>query len=623
MTEPQDTDLPAALSPGEPPLRAAAVVLAAGFSSRMGSLKPLLPLGAATALERVVGSLREAGIRDIVVVTGHQAESVTPLIERLGAMRAHNAGYEAGMFSSVRTGVAALPADMAAFFVLPVDCPLVTPQALRSVLDRFAAGDAEVVYPTCLGRRGHPPLLSARYAAPLLAADPGGNLQAFLATKGGREAEADVRDLTVLLDMDTPEAYQALAHFAGALDAARDRAAGGSGTEPSLTADDALFLLAAAETPRNVVRHCRTAAAVGEAVAEALKAHLPALDVDLVRAGCLLHDIARLLPHHARLAAEILADLGLPRLAQVVGEHMVIDPALPKGPGITEAELVYLADKTVTEGEVVGLAERQARTIRKMRPDAQTAGHIGERIAEARTIAGKVSAVLGRPVDDLLAEVRLPPEAVPATMRVYLVRHARPEGPEGRRFHGQADSILGGPGEQQAHTLAGRLMGLTGGACFDAIYSSDLARARRTAEIVSGDCGGRVHAEPWLREIDAGLWEGLTWDEARALTPAEHAAREADLVGTPFPGGESFKDLRDRVVPGFEALLADALSAGHRRVLIVGHKGVNRVLLAHVQGLPLADVFAIEQDYCAVTLLKVERTGDGVGGRGRITVRGC
>ena len=85
------------------------------------------------------------------------------------------------------------------------------------------------------------------------------NLQAFLAGHAGDAAEVDVRDLTVLMDMDTPSDYRSLAKFAAALDAA-----GSSGPEPSLTAEDALYLLAAAGTPPNIVRHCRTAAAVGD-----------------------------------------------------------------------------------------------------------------------------------------------------------------------------------------------------------------------------------------------------------------------------------------------------------------------------------------------------------------------
>ena len=177
---------------GVRPRRVAAVVLAAGFSSRMGTFKPLLPLGSTTAIERVIGSLRAAGVADIVVVTGHSADEIAPVLDRLGVRRAHNAGFVDGMFSSVRTGMAglwgdgalppdaALPGGLDAFLILPVDCPLVTPSALRRLIAGFEPGGLGILYPTCLGRRGHPPLLAARYAPLLLAADAGGNLQAFL-----------------------------------------------------------------------------------------------------------------------------------------------------------------------------------------------------------------------------------------------------------------------------------------------------------------------------------------------------------------------------------------------------------------------------------------------------------
>jgi broad specificity phosphatase PhoE/CTP:molybdopterin cytidylyltransferase MocA len=584
--------------------RIAAVVLAAGFSSRMGTLKPLLPLGSSTTIERVVSSLRAAGVARLVVVTGHEAEAVAPVLERLGVERAHNAGYVSGMFSSVRAGVAALPEDIDTFFVLPVDCPLVTPRVLRLLAEHFRCDGAGIIYPTCFGRRGHPPLLSACYIRPLLEADETPNLQAFLASHAADEAEVDVRDLTVLMDMDTPDDYRVLSTFAAALDSAAPLdAAAATRPELPLTADEALFLLAAAGTPANIVRHCRAAAAVGENVARALKPHLPGLDVALVRAGCLLHDIARVLPHHALLAQEVLTNLGLPRLGAVVGEHMVINPGRPGAPGVTEAELVYLADKLVADGELVGLDERQARALRKMGPGPEAAQRIADRINDARTISTKVGALLGRPVEEAVSGAGIPDHARPQKLRVYLVRHAEPEGPGGRRYVGRADPPLSRQGEEQARLLAGRLMAMTGGACFDAVFSSDLQRCLRTAEIATEACGTPVQALPWLREIDVGLWEGLTWEEARQRYPAESDEREQDVTGVPFPEGESFTDVRARVVPHFERLVEESMAAGHRRVLVVAHKGVNRVLLAHFRDLPLEDIFSIEQDYCAVNVL--------------------
>jgi len=147
---------------------------------------------------------------------------------------------------------------------------------------------------------------------------------------------------------------------------------------------------------------------------------------------------------------------------------------------------------------------------------------------------------------------------------------------------------------------------------FDAIYSSDLQRCLMTAEIISGETGLTVRKEPRLREIDVGMWEGLTSEEAGQRYPTEHAERERDLIGYRFPGGESFRDLHGRVVPAFFRIVDE--SAGN--ILVVGHKGVNRVLLAHYLGLPLEELFSIAQDYCCVSIIRASVLPNG----GRQTV---
>lgn len=193
---------------------------------------------------------------------------------------------------------------------------------------------------------------------------------------------------------------------------------------------------------------------------------------------------------------------------------------------------------------------------------------------------------------------------------VFLVRHAEPAGPGGKRFLGHADPPLSREGERQARLLGARL------ARFDAVHSSDLGRCMQTAEIIVSSqdppaMGLPVTPHEWLREIDVGLWQGLTWEEAKERYPAEHAQRELDLVGYPFPGGESFQDLQNRVVPHFLDLVQQESRAGHHRILVVGHKGVNRVLLAHAFGLPLQQIFSVGQDYCAASVLRVSSAPGG------------
>ncbi|MGO9420053.1 nucleotidyltransferase family protein, partial [Roseiarcus sp.] len=101
----------------------AAIVLAAGRSSRMGEFKPLLPFGEETVIGWVVANLRGAGVARIHVVTGFKAEALAPELCRLGVTIAHNADFEGGVMSSVQTGVAGLPAEMEAFLLMPVDMP--------------------------------------------------------------------------------------------------------------------------------------------------------------------------------------------------------------------------------------------------------------------------------------------------------------------------------------------------------------------------------------------------------------------------------------------------------------------------------------------------------------------
>lgn len=188
----------------------AAIVLAAGLSRRMGRLKPLLPLGQTTVLETAVSPFTEAGIRRLIVVTGHRADQVGPLVARQGWMEAPNPDYRTGMYSSVRAGVAALPAGTAAFFLLPCDIPLVKAATVRQLAAaRQSAGrDPAVCYPVFGGRRGHPPLISAALIPQILAGEPDGGLRALLAGHSEQNVEVEVPDEGILRDMDTPEAYE-------------------------------------------------------------------------------------------------------------------------------------------------------------------------------------------------------------------------------------------------------------------------------------------------------------------------------------------------------------------------------------------------------------------------------
>ena len=191
-------------------MNAATIILAAGFSSRMGSDKALLDLGGKLVLERIVSSYQSAGVRRIVVMTGQNHEQLRQLNLKVELVR--NPVPEEGMFSSVKSGVVALGGCCEPFFIHPVDTPLVSQQTLQllfQALEQQIENDA--VIPCCAGKRGHPPLVHQRLSGAILAYTGTDGLRGLLANCP--VVEIPVTDQGVLLGMNTPQQYEALQRY--------------------------------------------------------------------------------------------------------------------------------------------------------------------------------------------------------------------------------------------------------------------------------------------------------------------------------------------------------------------------------------------------------------------------
>ena len=185
---------------------------------------------------------------------------------------------------------------------------------------------------------------------------------------------------------------------------------------------------------------------------------------------------------------------------------------------------------------------------------------------------------------------------------VYLVRHGSVVGAETRRFIGHLDVPLSPLGEEQAAAVAGRLAGVR----LDAVYSSDLLRARRTATILAAPHGLTAIARPELREFAMGRWEGLTGAEIEALDREAYAAWMTDIAGYQFPEGENLEQLAARAWPAFlDIVQAHAGGA----LAVVAHGGTNRVLLCRALGVAPERILALGQDYAAVSALVCSRGG--------------
>jgi len=180
--------------------------------------------------------------------------------------------------------------------------------------------------------------------------------------------------------------------------------------------------------------------------------------------------------------------------------------------------------------------------------------------------------------------------------RLFLIRHGQVEGFEDKRYNGQKNVPLTAHGRQQLDTVAARLAGVP----LDAVWSSDLDRCRYGAERLAASRGLQVVFREGLRELHAGDWEGLSWDELRRLYPVEWQARLDDIVHYRIPGGDSFLDTARRVRVELAGLLA---AHPRENVALVAHGGVNRIILLDALGAPLVRVFSLEQDYACLNVI--------------------
>jgi len=185
---------------------------------------------------------------------------------------------------------------------------------------------------------------------------------------------------------------------------------------------------------------------------------------------------------------------------------------------------------------------------------------------------------------------------------IYLVRHAETEWNKEKRYQGGRDIPLSNTGIEQARQLARRLRGVR----FDLAYSSPLQRARQTAELLVGDNSPPIILEPAFQEISHGLWEGLRLEEIAERFPREFRLWKDKPHLVKMPQGERLHDLWRRVVPRFLELVAQAQG---ERILIVGHGGVNRVILMHCLRMELWDYWKLLQNSTCLNLIEKNPEG--------------
>lgn len=188
-------------------IKEGAIILAAGMSSRMGDFKPVLKIGNLSILERIILTFQDAGITEIVVITGNKARVVEELVKDLDVTCLHNHDFATTqMFDSVKIGLKYLEHQCERILITPNDIPLFTKKTVMKLM----TSQGLFINPTHQGVKGHPFMIDTRVIPEILSYTGHQGLLGAVKICNYEQIEVEVEDEGILLDADTKDDFKTL-----------------------------------------------------------------------------------------------------------------------------------------------------------------------------------------------------------------------------------------------------------------------------------------------------------------------------------------------------------------------------------------------------------------------------
>jgi molybdenum cofactor cytidylyltransferase len=364
----------------------AALILAAGFSSRMGKFKPSLPIGDQTLAERVISLFLQNNV-DVILVTGWRHEELLSVIDPSGIEIVVNSDYETGMLTSVLAGFRCLKTTHKAFFIMPVDIPLVRPSTICRLISEAQKHPGNIIYPVFGALRGHPTLVPCSLTPVIKEWRAEGGLKAILHAREDLAVEVKGADSNILLDVDIPEDYTKLLERFKTYDIPTNE-----------ECSEILTTICKVDPERR--QHCAKVSEVAVIIGSRLLASGNKLDVELVRVAALLHDIAKGQHKHDITGGKILREMGFNKVGEIVAVHSDLaggDTSLS-----LEAKVVYLADKLVQGENLVSIEDRYRSSGRRFGLTSEIEVIIRIRREVALKVQQEMETLLGYPLRQII-----------------------------------------------------------------------------------------------------------------------------------------------------------------------------------------------------------------------------
>ncbi len=288
------------------------------------------------------------------------------------------------MISSLRAALAFLDAKSESFFLSSIEIPLVRRTTLRDIILAYELSGKGVAYPTFFGERGFPILISSEHAEKLWGWNDSGELNAFLEQFDSDAIVVKVADENIFSYNDSQSTQEAL------IERWKNYHIPSSSECIALLTEK--FVL-----DGDLLAHSRKVANLAVTMAQTLNTRGYKLNLKLIEAAGLLHDIARGKPDHASLAASLLREIDYPAVAEIVAAHM--NSMFSESEQISERDVVCFADKLVQCNCVVSLETRFQRKLDHYVNDPEARAAIEKRLSNAKRLMRRIEAALGEPIE--------------------------------------------------------------------------------------------------------------------------------------------------------------------------------------------------------------------------------
>lgn len=361
-------------------MKISGLIVVAGLSSRMNDFKPLMKIENKPLIINAINSLRRCNIEDINIVVGYRGNDIEQYVKDQNVNVIYNNKYKSNfMYDSFKIGLDKIKDSCDGVIFLPGDVGFVSKYTIDLLINEINKNKTKIVYPIYKNEVGHPPIISSKCFDYLLNYNGKNGLRGGMDYFKMESKKIDTPDRFILYDMDYKRDFYKVKYDFENREILSDK--------------DCIYLLDYFNASKAIINHGKKVKEICEDLSKLINNRKNIIDVNLVNAAAILHDIKRQEKKHSEVGANLLDSLGYKKIANVVRSHMKLEAHMKNL--INENTILYYGDKLVEEDQFVGLDNRFKEKLNIYKDNQYINNNIIDRYEDALKIKSNIISIVG------------------------------------------------------------------------------------------------------------------------------------------------------------------------------------------------------------------------------------